>query len=167
MNTPRIIAEIKEAVKHEMRVGMIMNAGRERPPMPHDIDAESELVSACLIGNVRPHELAPLKREHFYAHILGAIFEATIDVVEPGDLEAVKRNLVNMGWRGALDHEIQLTAFTQPWASLTRVRQLSQLVIELAEQRRVIERIQRVEVGLRTGELDRPSAARLLAEFAA
>jgi hypothetical protein len=168
MNTARIVSELREALKREVRLcGLVLEPLPALPP-PIDLDAESEILSAVLTGYVRTYELEPLARDHFYSHIHGAIWAAATEVVEPGDLDAIRQNLITMGWRGALEDELHLVRDATPWASLTRCRQLGQLLIELAKQRSLLERLKRIDIGLRTGELDRGSAQRLLsAEVAA
>jgi replicative DNA helicase len=163
--TTPFMRQIEQTVQREIRQAGLIHESNPWLPPPCDVDAESEIVSALLSGYVRADEL-PLSRKDFYTDVLGAIFEATIDVA-PGDLEGVRTKLITMGWRGALDDELKLVAFTQPWASLARVRHLAGLVVELAAQRKLLDEIERVDRGLRIGELDRQCARRLLAEAAA
>jgi replicative DNA helicase len=155
---------LRDVVRAELRaVGLTAEPFQ---PLPADLDAEGEILSALLEGDVTHAFLAPLEGGHFYSLIHAAIWNAAKDVA-PGDLVAVRAGLVSRGWVGALDQELLQLADRQPWRSRERLREQAERVIELAKRRKLIRALQRIEADLRTDRLSVVDAGERLREVLA
>lgn len=130
-------------------------------PLPTDLDAEAEVLSAVLSGDVLCADLAPLAADHFYALLHQAVWTAA-QTVTPGDLEAVYLHLVSSGWVGAIDDELEQLTVAQPWRSTLAVKQQAARIVELAKRRELIVKLQRMEADLRSDRLTVAGALRIL-----
>lgn len=150
---------IQKTIRHEMRaVGLVAEPAQ---PLPCDIDAEAEILSALLAGDVDHRYLAPLDAKHFYAKIHAAIWEAARDVAQ-SDLVGVRSALIARGWVGALEAELLQLLDAQPWRSRARLRELAERVIELSKRRALIAQLQRLEADLRTDRISEAEASEQL-----
>lgn len=156
-------ALLRHIVQQELRVAGGLYDPSE--PLPADLDAEAECVAAIIDGHATHTDLPFLKSEHFYSHILGAIWKAA-EGAPAGDLEAVKQNLIAAGWRGALEEEIERSAFLQPFRSLSVLRENMNTILELYARRELIKRLQKAATDLRKGVVSADQARRELERWA-
>jgi replicative DNA helicase len=155
----KIQRAISAVLPRELRaIGLVSDPPQ---PLPTDIDAEAEVLSAILSGDIACADLAPLAAEHFYAVIHQAVWNAA-KTVKPGDVEAVYVNLTAAGWTGAIDAELEQLTSAQPWRSRAVLKEQAARVVELAKRRELIRKLQRMEADLRTDRLTVSAALRIL-----
>lgn len=155
---------LRDVIRTELRaVGLTAEPFQ---PLPADLDAEGEVLSALLDGDVTHAFLAPLEGAHFYSLIHSAIWDAAKDAA-PGDLIAVRAGLVSRGWVGALEQELLQLADRQPWRSRARLREQADRIIELAKRRKLIRVLQGIEADVRTDRLSVAAAFEKLREVIA
>jgi replicative DNA helicase len=149
-------------VRREIRLAGMAREPLPLLPLPNDMDAEGEILSALLADDMTISDLAPLASGHFYADLHRAVWDAIAEC-GPGNVDAVERFMTTRGRGAGLARELATLAFTQPWRSHERLREKAAKLIDLAEQRQLIEVMQRVDLGLRAGTLDMAGALERLA----
>lgn len=156
-----LMEKIRKTVRDELRAAGLL--AEPAQPLPTDLDAEGEVLSAVIGGEILCSDLRPLSAQHFYSTLHQAIWRAAEDVA-PGDLEGIYTHLTAAGWIGAIDDELEVLALTQPSRSKPMLRTQADRIIELSRRRDLIRRLQRLEADLRTDRVTEPEAKEALRE---
>jgi replicative DNA helicase len=154
-----IADRVCRAVREEIRECGLLREHRPYMPIPCDLDAEGEILSAILDGHVTQAELAPLSAKHFYADINSAVWMA-VENATPGDLMQVIAFLKTRGYRGDLEREIENLELHQPWVSVPRLKQHGSRLMELWARRQLVALVRSLEVDLCHGNATADEARR-------
>lgn len=152
---PDLINNITEAVRREIREAAIFGEPMVQIPLPNDMDAEQELLSALLCGHVTVASLKPLNQGHFYGHFNQSAYVAieSLELAgEPVTVGAVFEIMQDIGLKGPLGEELTRIAECTPFLHPKRLRQGVDRVIEMAERRELIRKMQLVDRMLRSDE---------------
>lgn len=164
-----LAAEVRAVVAQELRIaGMYGPPEQQHVVQPWSCDAEQE-VAALLLGGYRaPEQLAPLQPEHFFATLFRNIFEAAQAVTSRGEvcgLETIAAEFERRGAVGPWLDELNQTLRCTPLVNGAQLQSRISEIMDLALRRRLSEVLQRTELAVRAGKLDRDGAKVELRRF--
>jgi hypothetical protein len=159
LNDRALHKTIRETIQREFRAcDLLMVPEVVTGVSPNDLDAEGEVLSSLLSGDIEHGELVGLCAFHFYAHLHSLVFSAIVR----GGLRNVGAELRRMGApKRALDAAFEIRDQT-PYSSRERVQRSAQRIIELYERRELLVRLRQVCVELGSGALSSASAVQRL-----
>lgn len=146
------LAEVCRAVREELLLAGLTSAPRPVLPLPHDIDAERAVCSALLCGLKRLDLLEGLEPAHFYVPLHAMVYATALGCIDEGlppRLSFIEAALAEQGCAGHGVHEALVEIEAVPFVA--HVDAHAARIIAAAEARALIERLQRLEVDLRTG----------------
>lgn len=123
----------------------------EPPAYPCNLDAEHDVLSGVINGDVTVEALHPLAPEHFYSQLNGAIFRAAEGVL-PDDLETIRSKLTAAGWRGALEEELVNAGYAVPFRNVRFVEEQAKRITELWKRRELMRRLHVLLQQIRNGD---------------
>jgi hypothetical protein len=164
-----VVAQVVPALQRECRTAVLFSEPVTRLPDPHDDDAEQELLSAVLSGEVHPSELDPLRAEHFRAHIKQQTFAAADALTIFGasvTVPAVTELLVQEGYNHtAVQSELELIRDATPFLCRATLQERVQRVIELWQLRQLLRVMDEIAAHVRVGQLTHAGAKARLREY--
>ncbi|HMJ14821.1 MAG TPA: hypothetical protein VK524_25590 [Polyangiaceae bacterium] len=167
--TEQMLPVLRADLRTELRTAGLVNEPAPRWPEPHDDDAEQEILAAVLSGDVLPADLAPLRGQHFRAHIKQQAFAAADALAvfgAPVTVEAIVELLTHEGYsREAVRSELELARDATPFLCRSTLQQRGERVIELWRQRQLIGVMSEVDAQLRVGVLTHEGAKLRLREY--
>lgn len=159
----RVLPRLRSGVREEIRIAALLDRPVSACGLPCDLDAEQEICSAVLCGQVAPGDLSPLVGKHFYGRLFGFIFIAADAVLAAGlefTVEHVEIALREQGFDGPEVHrELIQTRDTTPFVVRSILDRQAERVIDLWRRRQLIETMQRVDAELRVGAISFRDAA--------
>lgn len=145
---------IEETVVREIRLAGLLNEPAPNDRALCDLDAEAELCSAAMAGDVVPSEL-DLPGSEFYSDLLAHVWVAVDALDELGREPTVEMVLVALdasGFRGPLlEREVERIRWAQPYASPEGIRARAARIRELARKRRLLKSLERLTLDVRMG----------------
>lgn len=125
----------------------------ERPfPMPVAVNAEREVVSALLDGLVKVDDLSPLRGSHFFGSIHRAVYELAESGVDVTSLDNVVNALqTDGGFVGDLEAMLEVERDTVAWRGTRQCKEAAGRILEMARRRWLLERLDQLTIGLRSG----------------
>lgn len=155
------------AVREEIRLAGLTSEPVAALPPPSDTQAEREVCSALLCGQIRPVELGDLEAHHFHLGLHAWVFRTVANIHAAG--LTLRPELVIVA---ALDDGIaadglgpELEALhVQAWRTLETLRQHAATIVELWRRRELCKLLRAVDLQLRAGAVTHEQAAARLAE---
>jgi len=165
----RIVSDrdLLKAVREEIRLAGLTSEPVPALPLPADVEAEREVCSALLCGQVRPVELGELEAHHF-ALPMHAWVHRTVANIHAAGLtlcpELVIAAALDAGVAAdGLGPELE-SLYAQAWRTLETLRQHAGTIIELWRRRELCVLLRTADLHLRAGTVTYEQAVKRLGE---
>lgn len=149
---------LRDDIRQELRHAGLLHVPDAPLPPPTDTEAERQLVSMALDGQVKPSEFPELLGRHFYSPLHAYAWVACdavwgAGVADPRNLVApVVAAMEADGFRHRdLAGELEQLRDEMPWCHRDRLGDMAARVVAAAEARLLLDVLQRAQAALRTG----------------